>query len=134
LGYQSGQALLDAGLLIDEGDLFSLTEEKLKRTDFFTTKSGALSANGAKLLANLESAKTRPLDRFLVALSIRHIGKGVAPDVAAAFGDIDTLANATPERWQRSRALDPPSLPQLPTGSLCPGIGRSLPSGRPLAV
>ena len=98
LGYQSGQALLDAGLLIDEGDLFSLTEEKLKKTDFFTTKSGALSANGAKLLANLEAAKTRPLDKFLVALSIRHIGKGVAPDVAAAFGDIDALANATPEQ------------------------------------
>ena len=98
LGYQSGQALLEAGLLTDEGDLFSLTEEKLNKTDFFTTKSGALSANGAKLLANLEAAKTRPLDKFLVALSIRHIGKGVAPDVAAAFGDIDALANATPEQ------------------------------------
>ena len=107
LGYQSGQALLDAGLLIDEGDLFSLTEEKLTNTDFFTTKSGALSANGAKLLANLEAAKTRPLDRFLVALSIRHIGKGVAPDVAAAFGDIDTLANATPERLAEVEGIGP---------------------------
>ena len=87
LGYQSAQALLDAGLLTDEGDLFGLTEEMLKKTDFFTTKSEALSANGAKLLANLEAAKTRPLDKFLVALSIRHIGKGVAPDIAAAFGD-----------------------------------------------
>ena len=100
LGYQSAQALLDAGLLTDEGDLFSLTEEKLNKTDFFTTKSGALSANGAKLLANLEAAKTRPLDKFLVALSIRHIGKGVAPDVAAAFGDIDALGNATPRARQ----------------------------------
>ena len=107
LGYQSGQALLDAGLLIDEGDLFSLTEEKLTNTDFFTTKSGALSANGAKLLANLEAAKTRPLDRFLVALSIRHIGKGVAPDVAAAFGDIDTLANATPEQLAEVEGIGP---------------------------
>ena len=107
LGYQSGQALLEAGLLIDEGDLFSLTEEKLTNTDFFTTKSGALSANGAKLLANLEAAKTRPLDRFLVALSIRHIGKGVAPDVAAAFGDIDTLANATPERLAEVEGIGP---------------------------
>ncbi|HET9871087.1 MAG TPA: NAD-dependent DNA ligase LigA [Propionibacteriaceae bacterium] len=97
LGYQSAQALLDAGLLVDEGDLFNLTEEQLTRVDFFTTKSGRLSANGAKLLANLEQAKTRPLDKFLVALSIRHIGKGVAPDVAAAFGSIDALAGATPE-------------------------------------
>jgi DNA ligase (NAD+) len=107
LGYQSGQALLDAGLLVDEGDLFSLTEEKLKKTDFFTTKSGALSANGAKLLANLETAKTRPLDKFLVALSIRHIGKGVAPDIAAAFGDIETLANATAEQLAEVEGIGP---------------------------
>jgi DNA ligase (NAD+) len=107
LGYQSGQALLDAGLLNDEGDLFSLTEEKLEDTDFFTTKSGALSANGAKLLANLEAAKTRPLDKFLVALSIRHIGKGVAPDIAAAFGDIDALANATPEQLAQVEGIGP---------------------------
>jgi DNA ligase (NAD+) len=107
LGYQSAQALLDAGLLIDEGDLFTLTEEKLTKTDFFTTKSGALSANGAKLLANLETAKTRPLDRFLVAMSIRHIGKGVAPDVAAAFGDIDALASATPEQLAQVEGIGP---------------------------
>jgi DNA ligase (NAD+) len=107
LGYQSGQALLEAGLLTDEGDLFSLTEEKLKKTDFFTTKSGALSANGVKLLANLEVAKTRPLDKFLVALSIRHIGKGVAPDVATAFGDIDALANATPEQLATVEGIGP---------------------------
>jgi DNA ligase (NAD+) len=107
LGYQSGQALLEAGLLVDEGDLFSLTEEELKETDFFTTKSGALSANGAKLLANLEAAKTRPLDKFLVALSIRHIGKGVAPDVAAAFGDIDALANASPEQLAQVEGIGP---------------------------
>jgi DNA ligase (NAD+) len=107
LGYQSGQALLEAGLLVDEGDLFSLTEEKLKKTDFFTTKSGALSANGAKLLANLETAKTRPLDKFLVALSIRHIGKGVAPDIAAAFGDIETLANATAEQLAEVGGIGP---------------------------
>jgi DNA ligase (NAD+) len=107
LGYQSAQALLDAGLLTDEGDLFGLTEEKLSKTDFFTTKSGALSANGAKLLANLDAAKTRPLDKFLVALSIRHIGKGVAPDVAAAFGDIDALGNATPEELAKVEGIGP---------------------------
>ena len=107
LGYQSGQALLDAGLLSDEGDLFSLTEEKLTETDFFTTKSGALSANGVKLLANLEAAKTRPLDKFLVALSIRHIGKGVAPDIAAAFGDIDALASATSEELAQVEGIGP---------------------------
>ena len=107
LGYQAAQALLDAGLMVDEGDLFDLTEEKLLSTELFTTKAGVLSANGAKLLANLDEAKTRPLDKFLVALSIRHIGKGVAPDVARAFGSIDALAAATPEQLAEVEGIGP---------------------------
>ena len=71
LGYQSAAALLETGLLVDEGDLFNLTEEALLRAPFFTTTS-RLTANGHKLLLNLEEAKTRPLAKFLVALSIRH--------------------------------------------------------------
>src|SRR6476620_9065265 len=54
LGYRSAMALLDAGLLTDEGDLFTLTEDKLAGVPFFTTKDGRLSANGTKLLTNLE--------------------------------------------------------------------------------
>ena len=107
LGYQSGQALLDAGLLTDEGDLFALTAEGLQRTSFFTTKDGRLSANGTKLLANLEAAKTRPLDKFLVALSIRHVGPGVAPDLAAAFGSIDAIEAATPEQLGEVEGIGP---------------------------
>ena len=93
--------------MVDEGDLFDLTEEKLLGTELFSTKAGVLSANGAKLLANLEEAKTRPLDKFLVALSIRHIGKGVAPDVARAFGSIDELAAATPEQLAEVEGIGP---------------------------
>ncbi len=107
LGYQAAQSLLDAGLMVDEGDLFDLTEEKLVGTELFSTKAGVLSANGAKLLANLDEAKTRPLDKFLVALSIRHIGKGVAPDVARAFGSIDALAAATPEQLAEVEGIGP---------------------------
>ncbi|SEQ33734.1 NAD-dependent DNA ligase LigA [Microlunatus flavus] len=107
LGYQSGQALLEAGLLTDEGDLFSLTPESLQRTAFFTTKDGRLSANGTKLLANLEAAKTRPLDKYLVALSIRHVGPGVAPDLAAAFGSIDAIEAATPEQLAEVEGIGP---------------------------
>ena len=95
LGYQSAAALLDTGLLIDEGDLFNLTEEALLRAPFFITTSGRLTANGHKLLLNLEEAKTRPLAKFLVALSIRHVGPSTAPDLAQAFGDIERIAEAT---------------------------------------
>ena len=98
LGWKAAQALLEAGLVSDEGDIFSLTESDLLKSPFFTTKSGALSANGARLLTELEAAKTKPFSRFLVALSIRHIGKGVAPDVAAVFPDIEALQSATDEQ------------------------------------
>ncbi|MBI4901663.1 MAG: NAD-dependent DNA ligase LigA [Actinobacteria bacterium] len=97
LGWKAAQALLEAGLVSDEGDIFSLTEDDLLKSAFFTTKSGALSANGRRLLAELEAAKTKPFSRFLVALSIRHIGKGVAPDVAAVFPDIEALQSASDE-------------------------------------
>lgn len=107
LGWQSADALLSAGLLTDEGDLFELTEQKLVAAGVLTTKDGALSANGRKLLANLETAKTRPFARFLVALSIRHVGKGVAPDVAAAFPSIDALQAASVEELSAVAGIGP---------------------------
>ncbi len=107
LGFSAAQALLEAQLIADEGDLFGLDAATLSRSPFFVTKAGQLSANGTKLLANLEQAKTRPLDKFLVALSIRHVGKGVAPDVAAAFGDIDALAAASPEELAAVDGIGP---------------------------
>jgi len=107
LGWQSADALLSAGLLTDEGDLFDLTEGKLVAAGVLTTKDGALSANGRKLLANLETAKTRPFARFLVALSIRHVGKGVAPDVAAAFPSIDALRAASVEELSAVAGIGP---------------------------
>jgi DNA ligase (NAD+) len=107
LGEQAAHALLDNGLIADEGDLFDLDEPKLKRADFFTTKSGGLNANARKLLANLEEAKTKPLDRFLVALSIRHLGPGIAPDVARAVGSIDALAEASPEQLEEIDGVGP---------------------------
>ena len=82
LGYEAAIALLQSHLLEDEGDVFFLDEEKLQRSSFFTKKDGHLSANGAKLLTNLQSRKDVPLWRVLVALSIRHVG----PDRRAGAG------------------------------------------------
>jgi DNA ligase (NAD+) len=107
LGYQSANALLETGLLVDEGDLFDLTEEALLRAPFFTTKNGVLSANGSKLLANLAEAKTRPLARFLVALSIRHVGPSTAPDLASAFGSIERIAAASADELAAVEGIGP---------------------------
>jgi DNA ligase (NAD+) len=98
LGGSAAVALLNAGLVTDEGDLFSLTAEDLERSDFFTLKGGGLTANATKLLDNLEAAKTRPLWRVLVALSIRHVGPTAAQDLAREFGSIDAIASASVEQ------------------------------------
>lgn len=97
LGYEAGAALLQSGAISDEGDLFSLSEEDLLRTELFRTKAGDLSANGRRLLANLDKAKEAPLWRVLVALSIRHVGPTAARALAAAFGTLDAIAEATTE-------------------------------------
>lgn len=94
LGYEAAAALLDAKVIGDEGDLFTLTAEDLLTAEFFRTNKGVLSANGARLLANLEQAKNRPLWRILVALSIRHVGPTAARALATALGSIDAIMAA----------------------------------------
>ena len=98
LGYESIVALLDCGLVTDEGDLFSLTAEKLATCPFFVNKAGTLKVNAGLLLANLDEAKRRPLWRVLVALSIRHVGPTAARALAAELGSLDLIAAAPAER------------------------------------
>ncbi|HEU5269430.1 MAG TPA: NAD-dependent DNA ligase LigA [Jatrophihabitans sp.] len=98
LGASAAVALLTAGLVTDEGDLFSLTADDLARSEFFTLKGGGLAANATKLLDNLAAARNRPLWRVLVALSIRHVGPTAAQDLAREFGSIDAIAEASVEQ------------------------------------
>ncbi|MGH3695835.1 MAG: NAD-dependent DNA ligase LigA [Pseudonocardiaceae bacterium] len=94
LGYEAAVALLAAGVVQDEGDLFTLDESKLLAVDLFRTKAGELSANGRKLLSNLDSAKDRPLWRVLVALSIRHVGPTAAQALAREFRELRAIEEA----------------------------------------
>jgi DNA ligase (NAD+) len=97
LGYEAAVALLEAGVVGDEGDIFGLDEPALLRVPLFTKKDGGLSANGARLLANLDRAKQQPLWRVLVGLSIRHVGPTAARSLAQAFGSLDKIEAATAE-------------------------------------
>ncbi|MFM7873150.1 MAG: helix-hairpin-helix domain-containing protein, partial [Actinomycetota bacterium] len=97
LGYEAAQALLDSKLIKDEGDLFSLNEKKLAKSEFFIKKDGSLGANAEKLLIALEEAKARPLWRVLVALSIRHVGPTAAQALAREFKSIDSITKASNE-------------------------------------
>lgn len=95
LGYEAAVALLDAKIITDESDLFDLTAKKLMSSDFFRKKDGSQAANVEKLLTALEEAKTRPLWRTLVALSIRHVGPTAAQGLATSLGSIKTISEAS---------------------------------------
>ena len=107
LGYEAAVALLAEHLLEDEGDVFDLDEEALCRTDFFTRKDGELSANGRRLLTNLQTRKDVPLWRVLVALSIRHVGPTAAQALAREFRSIDAIIAASEEELAAADGVGP---------------------------
>ncbi|MBA5847066.1 NAD-dependent DNA ligase LigA [Gordonia amicalis] len=98
LGYEAATALLSAKVIRNEGDLFSISADDLARTELFTTKAGALSANGKRLLANLDKAKDVALWRVLVGLSIRHVGPTAARALATEFGSLEAIEAADVEQ------------------------------------
>ena len=104
--------------LKSEADLFDLTLEELlpirsavldadtglpkldengqpKIVDFFRKKDGSAAEVAIKLIKNLEDAKTKPLWRILVALSIRHVGPVAARSLTAHFGSLDRIFSAS---------------------------------------
>ncbi|KQY10333.1 aromatic ring-opening dioxygenase LigA [Mycobacterium sp. Root135] len=107
LGYEAATALLQSGVITDEGDLFDLTEDDLLRTELFNVKGGVISANGKRLLANLDKAKQQPLWRVLVALSIRHVGPTAARALAGEFGSLEAIEAATEEQLAASEGVGP---------------------------
>ena len=95
LGYEAAVALLESKIITDESDLFDVTADRLVTSEFFTKKDGTPAANVEKLLAALDQAKSRPMWRTLVALSIRHVGPTAAQGLAAALGSIEAISKAT---------------------------------------
>lgn len=98
LGYEAAAALLADKLVTDEGDLFGLTLKDLNRSPFFTKKDGTQSVIADRFVAGLELAKSRPLWRVLVALSIRHVGPTSAKALANEFDSIANIQKASIEQ------------------------------------
>jgi DNA ligase (NAD+) len=103
LGYEAATALLTSGVVQDEGDVFGLAEADLLQVELFRKKDGELSANGHRLLANLDAVKDRPLWRGLVGLSIRHVGPTAAQALAREFRSIQAI-EAAAEKAARATA------------------------------
>ena len=106
LGWEGAVALLNAGVVTDEGDLFALTREQLLTVPLFTRAAKkteaaeavdgkVLSVNGERLFDNFDKAKRQPLWRVLVALSIRHVGPTAARALASQFGSMDAIRAAS---------------------------------------
>ena len=123
LGYVAAVALTqpvdpETAPIHSEADLFNLTLDQLlpirahvvdsdtglikldsegqeKIVDFFKKKDGTPAEVAIKLLRNLEEAKTRPLWRILVALSIRHVGPVAARSLTSHFGSLDRIFAAS---------------------------------------
>jgi DNA ligase (NAD+) len=118
LGSEAAYALWSAKVMANEGDIFALDEAKLLTTELFTraakkteadhaTDGRVLSANGERLLANLDRAKLVPLWRVLVGLSIRHVGPTAARALATEFGSMDAIRAASLEELAAAEGVGP---------------------------
>jgi DNA ligase (NAD+) len=135
LGYEAATALTqpDGGEppLRDEGDLFELTAEKLADVTMYQQARGKDAKEGDRelvpyfftkpapkkpsvptktteqLIEQLEAAKTRDLWRFLVALSIRHVGPSAAREIARELRSLDRIGQASAEELASIEGVGP---------------------------
>ncbi len=101
LGERGVRQLLEAGLIQDEADLFTLKAEDLLPLEGFAEKKVQ------NLLASIQAAKERPLARLIAALGIRGVGSTVAELLAHHFHSIDALAAATQEELEALEGIGP---------------------------
>lgn len=92
-------ALLDAGLVRDAADLYSLKKEDILKLE----RMGEKSAD--KLLAAIAASKANELDKLLFALGIRHVGAKVARTLAVEFGSMEALLTAEADQLAAIRDI-----------------------------
>jgi len=91
LGVVLVEQLLEAELVRDVGDLYSLTLEQICSLPRMAEKSAT------NLLEQIEASKTRDLSNLIYALGIRHVGERTAGILARHFGSLENLARASVE-------------------------------------
>jgi DNA ligase (NAD+) len=95
LGEKNVVALVDAGLVKDVADIYTLTVDDLLKLDRFAD----ISAN--KLINAIQAKKNPPLEKFILGLGIRHVGAQTAIDLADRFHSVDALKTATLEQLEQ---------------------------------
>ena len=91
MGAKLALVLIDAGLVHDVGDVYSITKERLLALERMADKSAD------NVLESIERSKSRPLANILAALGIRHVGYDTAELLVRRFGSMDRLIQATEE-------------------------------------
>ena len=94
LGEKNVVALVDAGLVKDLADIYTLTYEDVIKLDRFADISAR------KLVSAIQEKKTPPLEKFILGLGIRHVGAQTAIDIANKFHSLDAIKEATLEEFQ----------------------------------
>jgi DNA ligase (NAD+) len=95
------EQLVDKKLVKDVADLYALKLDALKQLERFADKSAQ------NVLDSIEKSKSRPFDRVLYALGIRHVGSHLAGVIAQHFHSIDEVMNATEKQLTRVREIGP---------------------------
>ena len=85
------QQLYDKKFISNPVDLYRLTMQDFMQLDLVKEKSAS------NMYTSVQNSKSRPLNRLLTALGIRHVGKETAEILAGEFGSIDALGKATLE-------------------------------------
>lgn len=101
LGEERVRQFVDAGLLSDPGDVYSLTVEQLVPLERMAQKSAE------NLVAAIEASRSRGLARVLVGLGIRHLGPTAAQALARAFGHLDRIEAASVEELTAVEGIGP---------------------------
>jgi len=94
LGEKNVVALVDAGLVRDLADIYTLTVDDLLRLDRFADVSAS------KLIDAITSKKNPPLEKFILGLGIRHVGAQTAIDLANHFQSVEAIKMATSEQLE----------------------------------
>lgn len=89
LGEKNVEALVEAGLVKDLADIYTLSSEQILELDRFAEVSAK------KLVDGIQAKKTPPLERFVYGLGIRHVGVQTAIDLVGRFESLDNLQSAT---------------------------------------
>ncbi len=88
LGEKNVEALVDAGLVNDIADIYTLKIDDLLKLERFAELSSK------NLLEAIENSKNPPLHKFIAALGIRHIGDQTSRDLAQKFKSLNALVDA----------------------------------------